>query len=174
MVKHKSKAPLRFAAFTRVSTERQENRKNSLVLQRQQIENVAKELGKIVEWYGGTAEHATPGWEKQQIAALLSDAPKGRFNAVMVTDADRWSRDNQLSKRGLNLFKQHGIRFFILREEQDLYDEDRRFYLGISAEVGEFIAAKQRRLEKGDWLERDDRFICPDPAGNVILRIEIL
>jgi uncharacterized repeat protein (TIGR04076 family) len=37
-----------------------------------------------------------------------------------------------------------------------------------------FVAAKQRRLEKGDWLERDDRFICPDPAGNVILRIEVM
>lgn len=37
-----------------------------------------------------------------------------------------------------------------------------------------FLAAKARRLEDGDWLKRDDRFICPDPAGNVILRIEAL
>ena len=37
-----------------------------------------------------------------------------------------------------------------------------------------FLAAKARRLEDGDWLKRDDRFICPDPAGNVILRIEVL
>jgi uncharacterized repeat protein (TIGR04076 family) len=35
-----------------------------------------------------------------------------------------------------------------------------------------FVAAKARRLEDGDWLERENRFICPDPAGNVILRIE--
>jgi carbon-monoxide dehydrogenase iron sulfur subunit len=37
-----------------------------------------------------------------------------------------------------------------------------------------FVAAKARKLEDGDWLETDDRFICPDPAGNVILRIEAL
>jgi uncharacterized repeat protein (TIGR04076 family) len=37
-----------------------------------------------------------------------------------------------------------------------------------------FVAAKARRLEDGDWLKEDDRFICPDPAGNVILRIEAL
>jgi len=37
-----------------------------------------------------------------------------------------------------------------------------------------FLAAKARRLEDGDWLKRDDRFICPDPAGNVILRIDVL
>ena len=37
-----------------------------------------------------------------------------------------------------------------------------------------FVAAKARKLEDGDWLKEDDRFICPDPAGNVILRIEVL
>jgi uncharacterized repeat protein (TIGR04076 family) len=37
-----------------------------------------------------------------------------------------------------------------------------------------FVAAKARKLEAGDWLETEDRFICPDPAGNVILRIEAL
>ncbi len=50
----------------------------------------------------------------------------------------------------------------------------RHFCLYALQAVLPFVAAKQRRLEKGDWLERDDRFICPDPAGNVILRIQIL
>lgn len=50
----------------------------------------------------------------------------------------------------------------------------RHFCLYALQAVLPFVAAKQRRLVKGDWLERDDRFICPDPAGNVILRIEIL
>ncbi len=35
-----------------------------------------------------------------------------------------------------------------------------------------FLAAKQRSLEDDDWLKRDAHIICPDPAGNVILRIE--
>jgi uncharacterized repeat protein (TIGR04076 family) len=50
----------------------------------------------------------------------------------------------------------------------------RHFCLYALQTVLPFVAAKQRRLEKGDWLERDHRFICPDPAGNVILRIEVL
>ncbi len=37
-----------------------------------------------------------------------------------------------------------------------------------------FVAAKARRLEAGDWLADEFRFICPDPAGNVILRVELL
>ena len=35
-----------------------------------------------------------------------------------------------------------------------------------------FLAAKQRTLEDGDWLKKDNRILCPDPAGNVILKIE--
>lgn len=34
------------------------------------------------------------------------------------------------------------------------------------------LPAKQRFLEDGDWLKEDSQVICPDPAGNVIMRIE--
>jgi uncharacterized repeat protein (TIGR04076 family) len=34
------------------------------------------------------------------------------------------------------------------------------------------LPAKQRALADGDWLKTDSHAICPDPAGNVILRIE--
>jgi len=36
------------------------------------------------------------------------------------------------------------------------------------------LPAKQRPLEDGDWLKTDNHVICPDPAGNVIMRIERL
>jgi uncharacterized repeat protein (TIGR04076 family) len=50
----------------------------------------------------------------------------------------------------------------------------RHFCLYALQAVLPFLAAKQRRLEYGDWLKADERFICPDPAGKVILRVEIL
>jgi len=34
------------------------------------------------------------------------------------------------------------------------------------------LPAKQRVLQDGDWLKDECRVLCPDPAGNVILRIE--
>jgi uncharacterized repeat protein (TIGR04076 family) len=34
------------------------------------------------------------------------------------------------------------------------------------------LPAKQRSLQDGDWLKEDHRVLCPDPAGNVILRID--
>jgi uncharacterized repeat protein (TIGR04076 family) len=36
------------------------------------------------------------------------------------------------------------------------------------------LPAKQRGLQDGDWLKEDCRVLCPDPAGNVILRIDRL
>ena len=35
-----------------------------------------------------------------------------------------------------------------------------------------FLPAKQRAYDDDDWLKEDSRVICPDPAGNVIMRIE--
>jgi uncharacterized repeat protein (TIGR04076 family) len=34
------------------------------------------------------------------------------------------------------------------------------------------LPAKQRVMQDGDWLKDEFRVLCPDPAGNVILRIE--
>jgi len=34
------------------------------------------------------------------------------------------------------------------------------------------LPAMQRRLDPDDWMTREHAVICPDPAGNVILRIE--
>jgi uncharacterized repeat protein (TIGR04076 family) len=35
-----------------------------------------------------------------------------------------------------------------------------------------FLAAKQRSLPPGDWLESEIYFACPDPEERVILRVE--
>jgi len=35
-----------------------------------------------------------------------------------------------------------------------------------------FLAAKQRDLAAGDWLEQDVLFSCPDPEERVIMRLE--
>lgn len=34
------------------------------------------------------------------------------------------------------------------------------------------LPAKQRKLNPGDWLERDSEACCPDPDERLIMRIE--
>src|SRR5690349_8851512 len=97
---------LRFAALIRVSTEKQEKHGESLRTQKSAVTQAVKSLGgKIVTWYGGQ-EHGVPGYEKKEVDRLLKDAKSkaSPFNAVIVSHADRWSRDNEKSAEGLKVF----------------------------------------------------------------------
>jgi site-specific DNA recombinase len=148
---------LRFAALVRVSTERQEKEGESLRTQRASIQRDVERLGgKVVVWYGGQ-EHATPGWERAELSRLLADAGKGRFDAVMVAYADRWSRDNAQSKSGLDAFRRHQIRFFVGATEYDLFRPEHSLFLGLSAEIGEFQAAQQNKKSMENRIAKAHR-----------------
>ena len=142
----KAGADLRCAALIRVSTERQEKQGESLLTQQTQLTQSAEQLGSIARWYGGQ-EHATAGWEREQLDRLLADAKRAPriFDAVIVTHPDRWSRDNARSKPGLDLLRDNGIRFFVLGMEYDLYDPTARFYLEMSATIGGYQASLQSK-----------------------------
>lgn len=128
--------PLRFAAFRRVSTERQADRGESLRTQTTNLERDVKELGGvIVAWYGGQ-EHATEGNRKEEFNRLLADAqsePK-KFDAVIVARHDRWSRDNVDSEQGLRVIRDNGIKFFVGKTEQDLLNP-RAFFLSLCSPI---------------------------------------
>ena len=50
--------------------------------------------------------------------------------------------------------------------------EGRHFCVWALAAVLPFLAAKQRDLPGGDWLERDTLFCCPDPEERLTMRVE--
>ena len=64
--------------------------------------------------------------------------------------------------------------YFILRSGRLYIPPDRHFCLYALHAILPLLPAKQRAHEEGDWLIKDSRAICPDPAGNVIMRIERL
>ncbi len=148
---------LRFAALVRVSTEQQEKTGESLRTQRTENEEAVKQLdGQIVEWYGGQ-EHATPGFEKKEIDRLLNDAKRGKFNAVIVTNADRWSRDNGKSREGLEIFKAHRVKVFVGTSEYNLFNPEHCLFLGMSAVMGQFFAQNQKRKSLLNRIHRARR-----------------
>jgi uncharacterized repeat protein (TIGR04076 family) len=61
---------------------------------------------------------------------------------------------------------------FILRSGRLYIPSDRHFCLYALHSVLPMLPAKQRHLEDGDWLKDAHQVICPDPAGNVVMRIE--
>ncbi|WP_028574527.1 recombinase family protein [Desulfonatronovibrio hydrogenovorans] len=137
---------MRYAPLIRVSTEGQKEKGESLRTQKEQITQYVKSLGgEIPEicWQYSGQEHATPEYERQLLEKLLSDSAKDKFDAVIVADTSRWSRDNQKSKEGLNVLRSHGIKFFVGTMEYDLFNPEHSFILGMSAEIGEFQARQQ-------------------------------
>jgi len=62
--------------------------------------------------------------------------------------------------------------YFDLRSGRLYIPPDRHFCLYALHAVLPLLPAKQRPLEDGDWLKTARHVICPDPAGNVIMRIE--
>ncbi|MBU4566010.1 MAG: recombinase family protein [Desulfarculus sp.] len=159
-VENEEARALKFALFPRVSTEAQKREGESLQVQREQLKSAVGHLGgEIVAWFGGQ-EHATAGWDRAQFSALLVAAERGEFDAVMVTDLSRWSRDNARSKKELVLLRKVGVRFFMLGTEFDLNDSFDRFMIGATTEMNEFFASEQskkatlsriERAKRGEW-----------------------
>lgn len=156
---------IRFGLLVRVSTEKQEKVGESLRTQRTQNERDVERLGgTVVGLYGGQ-EHATPGWEKKEVDRLLADAARGKFDAVIVAYADRWSRDNVKSEEGLDVFTKHGIRFFVGTMEMNLFDPQHRFILAMNAVVGRFVALQGQKKSIENRIERAKRGV---PAAGEI------
>jgi uncharacterized repeat protein (TIGR04076 family) len=64
--------------------------------------------------------------------------------------------------------------FFLLRSGRLTIPAGRHFCLYALHAALPLLPAKQRSLRDGDWLKEDCHVICPDPSGNVVLRIEEL
>ena len=50
--------------------------------------------------------------------------------------------------------------------------EGRHFCMFAMAAALPLLAAKQRKLPAGDWLEKDSFVACPDPDERLVMRIE--
>ena len=63
---------------------------------------------------------------------------------------------------------------FVLHSGRLYIPAERHFCLYALQAVLPMLPPKQRALADGDWMKGADHVICPDPAGNVIMRIERL
>jgi DNA invertase Pin-like site-specific DNA recombinase len=140
-----------------VSTEKQEKQGESLNTQTRQIIQYVDFLHGIIPdncWKYKGQEHATPGQERSLLEQLLKDSDKGLFDAVIVNDPSRWSRDNQKNKEGLQILRNNGIRFFVGTVEYDLFNPTQMMFLGISTEMNEYTAKHQQLRSIESRIER--------------------
>lgn len=116
-------------------------------------------------WEYSGQEHATQNQERQKFDKLLADSSRNLFDAVIVSDPSRWSRDPLRSAQGLNKLKENGIRFFIGTLEQDLFDPQADFVFDINMVVGKFTVRVQNLKSITNKIHRAKRGI--PTAGNL-------
>ncbi|MCK4346694.1 MAG: recombinase family protein [Bacteroidales bacterium] len=156
------KTKLRFAPIVRVSTEQQKKKGESLLTQKTQIKQYVASLSGMIPdtcWQYTGQEHATPEYERARLDQLLEDSDRGLFDAVIVCDASRWSRDNLKSKEGLKTLRGNGIRFFVGTMEYDLSNHTHMFYLGMATEINEWQAKEQAQKSIDSRVHRIRRGI---------------
>ena len=148
---------LRFQPIIRVSTEGQAKKGESLNTQGKIIDGFINRLGGTYasgwENYIGQ-ESATPDHDRLMFDAILENADKGIYDALICCDISRWSRDNQKSKEGLKILRDNNIRFFVLGTEYDLFSPEHNFMLGVTTEVSEFQISLSEYKSLTNRIER--------------------
>lgn len=155
---------LRFAPLIRVSTEKQEEQGESIRIQTNLIKHwVENNLNGIIPdncWYSGQ-EHATPQYERQMLDRLLADSAKDKFDAIIVENISRWSRDNLKSEQGLVILREHGIRFFVGTMEYDLFNNQQMLFLTMGVAMEQHNAKELARKVTLGKISKAQRGLNP-------------
>jgi DNA invertase Pin-like site-specific DNA recombinase len=140
----------------------------SLKTQTAQIEQTVKGLNGMLiadPWRYSGQEHATAGFERKRFDQLLKDAQRGLFDAVIVVDPSRWSRDNVKSGQGLQVLRDAGIRFFTGQIEHDLFDPNAELFLGMTTQINQYVSKIQAQKSIRNRIARASR--CVPTAGKL-------
>jgi uncharacterized repeat protein (TIGR04076 family) len=121
--------------------------------------------GKVKKGVGDPGNEETGKRTSQGNAAVEEQGAEGRLRSLRaVVDEVRGKCTSGMRPGD----------YFILRSGRLYIPADRHFCLYALHAALPFLPAKQRHLEDGDWMKGDFRVICPDPAGNVVMRVEDL
>jgi len=144
---------MRFAILCRVSTEGQEKEGVSLEVQQKTLTECIKSLGgTCVKSYIGT-ESAMGIKERPIYEELLADCSKNLFDAIMVWDLSRWSRNPEKSRYGLAILKKNNIRLFIQSTEHNLNNPETDLIVGILNELNAFTVNQQTTKAMASKIE---------------------
>ena len=159
---------LRFACLCRVSTEDQAEG-YSLDDQEDDLKEQVQELEGIVynKIFKGD-EHGTPAYERKILDELMKDAANKKFDAVIVRDEQRWSRDLACSLQCEEEFREYGTRFFTLSREYNLYDPQDIVFLHLHVTLHQYqseISVKKMMLSRIKRAKAVHAVSKPTPPG---------
>ncbi len=132
----------RVVGYVRVSTEEQVDGR-SLSAQRREIEQYAETNGlTLVGIYAdeGASAHNDRIDKRPQLSALLADASRGSFDAVVVHTIDRWARNIHVQTEALKRLGAADIGFISLTENIDFSTPSGKLMLTMIGGFAEFFS----------------------------------
>lgn len=138
---------MRVAIYTRVSTDEQaKDGKESLTGQRDSQLAIAERMGaEVFKVYVAAGYSGALLDENPVLMEMLSDAKAKRFNALLVREMDRLSRDELVLASILKVLTDAGITIFENGKPWDPSDDSQRFMLSV---IGAVSAFEKRRIGK--------------------------
>ena len=153
-------AVTRIVGYVRVSTEEQVDGR-SLDAQRREIERYADQNGlTLVGIYAdeGVSAHTDRIEKRPQLSALIADASRGSFDAVVVHTIDRWARNIRVQTDALQRLGKAGVGFISLTENIDFPTPSGKLMLTMIGGFSEFfsdqlavhvVKSQRQRAESG-------------------------
>ena len=153
-------AVTRIVGYVRVSTEEQVDGR-SLDAQRREIERYADQNGlTLVGIYAdeGVSAHTDRIEKRPQLSALIADASRGSFDAVVVHTIDRWARNIRVQTDALQRLGKAGVGFISLTENIDFSTPSGKLMLTMIGGFSEFfsdqlavhvVKSQRQRAESG-------------------------
>ena len=135
-------AVTRIVGYVRVSTEEQVDG-HSLDAQRREIERYAEQRElTLVGIYAdeGVSAHTDRIEKRPQLFALLADASRGSFDAVVVHTTDRWARNIRVQTEALQRLGGAGVGFVSLTESIDFSTPSGKLMLTMIGGFSEFFS----------------------------------
>ena len=132
----------RVVGYIRVSTEEQVDG-YSLHAQRREIERYAEQRGlTLVGIYAdeGVSAHTDRIEKRPQLSALLADADRGSFGAVIVHTIDRWARNIRVQTAALQRLGAANVGFVSLTENIDFSTPSGKLMLTMIGGFSEFFS----------------------------------
>lgn len=137
------KAPVgRIVGYVRVSTEEQVDG-HSLDAQRREIKQYADQHGLTLGGIyadEGVSAHTDRIEKRPQLSALLTDAGRGSFDAVVVHTIDRWARNIRVQTEALQRLGAAGVGFVSLTENIDFSTPSGKLMLTMIGGFSEFFS----------------------------------
>ena len=150
----------RFAILCRVSTEKQEEKGESLSLQEKQLKDNVKRLGGIIPkgHIYSSKEHSSIGYDRKTLNKMLNNAKAGiYFDAVMVADHTRLGRNSKISRESIEKLKNEKIDLYFGIKKFDYYSPDDIFSTDILTAAAQYLVDQSAKKSIESKIERAKR-----------------